>query len=131
MSLGAPSAPGDGGATSATEPAAIETGVTSLGVFLVFLSSLASTWGVFLQKIAQERRIVLQTEREMMSEEELATPEAEADYRKRVKHAILIWVLGLTLLIVLSFPKLKGSIGEGSNHSNFSDRSSIRILSKE
>ena len=24
--------------------------------------------------------------------------------------------------------KLKGSIGEGSNHSNFSDRSSVRIL---
>ena len=27
-------------------------------------------------------------------------------------------------------PGLKGSIGEGSNHSNFSDRSSVRILSK-
>ena len=26
-------------------------------------------------------------------------------------------------------PWLKGSIGEGSNHSNFSDRSSVRILS--
>ena len=25
-------------------------------------------------------------------------------------------------------PKLKGSIGEGPNHSNFSDRSSVRIL---
>ena len=24
-------------------------------------------------------------------------------------------------------PKLKGSIGEGSNHSNFSDQSSVRI----
>ena len=27
-------------------------------------------------------------------------------------------------------PKLEGSIGEGSNHSNFSHRSSVRILSK-
>ena len=27
-------------------------------------------------------------------------------------------------------PELKGSIGEGPNHSNFSDRSSVRILSK-
>ena len=27
-------------------------------------------------------------------------------------------------------PKLKGSIGEGPNHSNFSDRSSVTILSK-
>ena len=27
-------------------------------------------------------------------------------------------------------PKLKGSIGEGSNHSNFSDRSSVQILSE-
>ena len=27
-------------------------------------------------------------------------------------------------------PKLKGSIGEGPNHSNFSDRSSVKILSK-
>ena len=27
-------------------------------------------------------------------------------------------------------PKLKGSIGEEPNHSNFSDRSSVRILSK-
>ena len=26
--------------------------------------------------------------------------------------------------------KLKGSIGEGSNHSNYSDQSSVRILSK-
>ena len=25
-------------------------------------------------------------------------------------------------------PKLKGSIGEGSNHSNFSEKSSVRIL---
>ena len=30
----------------------------------------------------------------------------------------------------LSHPKLKGSIGEGSNHSNFSDESSIKILSE-
>ena len=29
-----------------------------------------------------------------------------------------------------SGPGLKGSIGEGQNHSNFSDRSSVRILSK-
>ena len=29
-----------------------------------------------------------------------------------------------------SGPELKGSIGEGSNYSNFSDRSSVRILSK-
>ena len=28
-------------------------------------------------------------------------------------------------------PELKGSIGEGSNHSNFSDRSSVRILGIE
>ena len=28
------------------------------------------------------------------------------------------------------FPQLKGSIGEGPNHSNFSDRSSVSILSK-
>ena len=28
------------------------------------------------------------------------------------------------------YPKLKGSIGEGPNHSNFSDRSSVRILSE-
>ena len=28
-------------------------------------------------------------------------------------------------------PKLKGSIGEGPNHSNFSDRSSVRILGIE
>ena len=27
-------------------------------------------------------------------------------------------------------PKLKGSIGEGSNHSNFSDQSSVKILSE-
>ena len=27
-------------------------------------------------------------------------------------------------------PKLKGSIGEGSNHSNFSRQSSVKILSK-
>ena len=27
-------------------------------------------------------------------------------------------------------PKLKGSIGEGSNHSNFSHQSSVKILSK-
>ena len=27
-------------------------------------------------------------------------------------------------------PELKGSIGEGSNHSNFLDRSSVKILSK-
>ena len=27
-------------------------------------------------------------------------------------------------------PKLKGSIGEGPNHSNFSDRSSVKILAK-
>ena len=31
---------------------------------------------------------------------------------------------------VESLPELKGSIGEGPNHSNFSDRSSVRILSK-
>ena len=30
------------------------TGVTPLGVTLVFLSALASCWGVFLQKIAQK-----------------------------------------------------------------------------
>ena len=29
-----------------------------------------------------------------------------------------------------SSPKLKGSIGEGSNHSNFSHQSSVKILSK-
>ena len=29
------------------------------------------------------------------------------------------------------FPQLKGSIGEGPNHSNFSDRNSVRILSKK
>ena len=29
-----------------------------------------------------------------------------------------------------SFAKLKGSIGEGSNHSNFSDQSSVKIRSK-
>ena len=29
-----------------------------------------------------------------------------------------------------SLTKLKGSIGEGPNHSNFSDQSSVRILSK-
>ena len=29
-----------------------------------------------------------------------------------------------------STPKLKGSIGEGSNHSNFSHQSSVQILSK-
>ena len=28
------------------------------------------------------------------------------------------------------FPQLKGSIGEGPNHSNFSDQSSVRIRSK-
>ena len=28
------------------------------------------------------------------------------------------------------FPKLKGSIGEGSNHSNFSDQSSVKIQSE-
>ena len=27
-------------------------------------------------------------------------------------------------------PELKGSVGEGPNHSNFSDRSSVKILSK-
>ena len=27
-------------------------------------------------------------------------------------------------------PELKGSIGEGSNHSNFSDQSSVKILSE-
>ena len=30
--------------------------------------------------------------------------------------------------VVRRRPRLKGSIGEGSNHSNFSDRSSVRIL---
>ena len=29
---------------------------------------------------------------------------------------------------ILPKPELKGSIGEGPNHSNFSDRSSVRIL---
>ena len=31
---------------------------------------------------------------------------------------------------LLSVAKLKGSIGEGSNHSNFSDQSSVKILSE-
>ena len=30
----------------------------------------------------------------------------------------------------LKNPELKGSIGEGPNHSNFSDQSSVKILSK-
>ena len=29
-----------------------------------------------------------------------------------------------------TLPELKGSIGEGSNHSNFSHQSSVRILAK-
>ena len=31
----------------------------------------------------------------------------------------------------LQLPALKGSIGEGPNHSNFSDRSSVRIQNNE
>ena len=39
------------------------------------------------------------------------------------RHALLARRLGLE-------PKLKGSIGEGSNHPNFSDQSSVKILSE-
>ena len=33
-------------------------------------------------------------------------------------------------LLPPSSPELKGSIGEGPNHSNFSDQSSVKILAK-
>ena len=33
-------------------------------------------------------------------------------------------------VLVLSHPELKGSVGEGPNQTNYSDRSSVRILSK-
>ena len=55
------------------------------------------------------------SERPMRREAQL-TVGAVAELRDRVVHR--------------REPKLKGSIGEGPNHSNFSDRSSVRILSK-
>ena len=46
----------------------------------------------------------------------------------------LLGAVGNVLLVLLgvvgNVPELKGSIGEGPNHSNYSDRSSVRILSK-
>ena len=87
-----------------TDSNAIETGVTPLGLFFVFLSSLSSTWGVFLQKIAQNQRLALEEEYKEMSSEEVESEDAQREYRRRVRCAVLIWVCGLTLLIVVSFP---------------------------
>ena len=80
------------------------TGVTPLGVTLVFLSALASCWGVFLQKIAQIRRLLLEAEYQNWTEDERELPENMKIYHRRVHVAVAIWCAGLTLLIVVSFP---------------------------
>ena len=83
------------------------TGVTPLGVTLVFLSALASCWGVFLQKIAQIRRLLLEAEYQNWTEDERELPENMKIYHRRVHVAVAIWCAGLTLLIVVSFCALR------------------------
>ena len=49
---------------------------------------------------------------------------------EHVVHAglVVLGAFGLVVRIGLRVPKLEGSIGEGSNHSNFSNQSSVKIL---
>ena len=82
----------------------LEPGVNFLNVFLVILSSLSSTWGIFLQKIAQGWRLKLLAEYELLPTEELESEEKQKEKNQRLKKIAATWVSGLTLLIVVSFP---------------------------